>query len=148
MSNIAKFLKTYLLFMTFILTVNMLMEIVVVKPETLPIIEEYSWGYFIISKLTGGILIMYALYDLLGTIIYYKLKLTPIKMGLIGLAVGMIMEFFFMKPDWVMRFYSLDISFGVIGGLITTAFYWYIPWAAPPYLINKSKKLSKFVGSD
>ena len=58
-------------------------------------------------------------------------------MGLLSLLIGFICEFTFMKPEWVEKFYSLNVDGKIIVAVIISAIYWFIIWGAPTYILQK-----------
>ena len=59
-------------------------------------------------------------------------------MGLLSLVFGQICEFGFMKPEWVRKFYALEISGETIAPfIISSIIYWFPAWFIPSYIIHK-----------
>lgn len=77
------------------------------------------------------------MFSLAGSAIFFFKNYKPIKMGLLSFALGFILEFATMKPDWVQNIYTLQIAGGTIVAVIVSAVYWFIPWGVPAYIINK-----------
>jgi len=124
--RIIKSLKIYAVFFLFALLINLTMEIVmkiiVNIPESLDI---------------SGIIIFFSIFSFFGALIFIFKSYRPKKMGLCSLVLGFVLEFSFMKPDWVQNIYALKIGGDVIVAIIVTSFYWFIAWGIPSYVIHK-----------
>lgn len=121
-----KFLKIYLIFILSALMINLLLEIsfrVVFKiPEPLDIF---------------GIIIFFSIFNFFGSLIFFHKNYEARKMGLLSLLFGQILEFTFMKPEWVLKFYALEISGETIAPfIISSLIYWFPAWAIPSYIIH------------
>ena len=98
MDGILKFLKIYAVFMAFVLVVNLSMEVLIPTPEV---------------KNVFGIVIFYLIFNLFGSLIFFLKSYKPEIMGGLSLVIGFVLEFAFMKPDWVNKIYALEISMGI-----------------------------------
>ena len=131
----ATFLKKYLMFYISVLVVVIPLELIF-SPNHRVTIAEYGWGYFIRNSLVGmGIL--YAILSLIGLLILLESGYTPVKMGVFSLILGFLIEFLFMKPDWVYAITSLRITGGVFIAVLLSAIYWFAVWGVPSYIIKK-----------
>ncbi len=129
------FLKKYLLFYVSVLVVVIPLELIF-SPHHRVTIAEYGWGYFIRNSLIGmGIL--YALLSFVGLLILLKKGYTPVKMGILSLILGFVIEFFFMKPDWVYAIADFRITGGVFVAVLLSAVYWFAVWGFPSYIVKK-----------
>ena len=129
------FLKKYLLFYVSVLVVVYPLELIF-SPHHRVTIAEYGWGYFIRTSLMGmGIL--YALLSLIGLLILLKMEYTPVRMGVLSLVLGFVIEFFFMKPDWVYTIARFQITAGVVIAVLLSALYWFLVWGFPSYMIKR-----------
>jgi hypothetical protein len=124
--KIIRFLEVYLAFIGFALLVNLSLEILIPTPE---------------EKQMAGIIMFYILFSFLGSLIFLFKNFRPLHMGLLSLIIGFILEFAFMRPDWVQNIYAFNISEKTIGpivvAIIVSSFYWFIAWGIPSYLIHK-----------
>ena len=120
--GIIKFLKIYLTLFLCAIAFNLSMEILIPTPE---------------EKLVLPIVIFYSLFSIIGAMIFFFKNYKPMKMGFLSLILGFIFEFTFMRPDWVNKIYAIKIEGDVIGAVIVTAFYWFIAWGIPSYIIHK-----------
>jgi hypothetical protein len=77
------------------------------------------------------------IFNLVGSVILLIKNYEAKVMGALSLLIGFIFEFSFMRPDWVQNVYALNIEAGVLGAVIVSAFYWFIPWGLPSYVIHK-----------
>jgi len=134
---IVKFLQIYVVFVAFVLLVNLSLELLV-SPENRKIIEEQGWTYFLQHQLVG-IIIFFLIFSFVGTIIFLKTSYNPRKMGLLSFIIGFILEFTMMKPEWVQNIYAFKIGGDVIGAIIVSSLYWFVTWGAPSYIYNKLK---------
>lgn len=125
--RVINFLKIYLVFLSFALAINLPLEILVPTPEKEKIIAEYGWNLFIQYQVRA-IVIFYMIFNFVGSIIFLFKIYRPIKMGVLSLIAGFILEFSFMKPDWVQNIYAIKIGGAVIGAVIVSSLYWIIPW--------------------
>jgi hypothetical protein len=129
------FLKKYLLFYVSVLIVVIPLELIF-SPHHRVTIAEYGWSYFIRNSLIGmGIL--YALLSFVGLLILLKKEYTPVRMGILSLVLGFVIEFFFMKPDWVYAIADFRITGGVFVAVLLSAFYWFAVWGFPSYIVKK-----------
>lgn len=125
--RIIKFLKIYLIFILFALLINLSLEIlfrfIVEIPKTLDIC---------------GIIIFFSIFNFFGALIFFYKKYNVKRMGLLSLLFGQILEFTFMKPEWVLGFYALKIGGETIAPfVISSIFYWFPTWFIPSYIIHK-----------
>lgn len=131
-----KFLKIYMVFLLLVLLTNLSMEILVPTPERERTIAEHGWDYFLQSKVTG-IVIFYMTFNFAGSVISLLRDCGPSTMGILSFVAGFILEFAFMKPEWVMKIYAFEIGGDVVGAVIVSSFYWFIAWGLPAYIIHK-----------
>jgi hypothetical protein len=89
------------------------------------------------EKQVAGIVIGYMIFNFFGGLIFLFKNYEAKKMGLLSLTLGFILEFAFMKPDWVQNIYTFNIAEPVIAALIISAFYWFTMWGGPSYIIRK-----------
>ena len=123
--KVIKFLKIYIIFILFVLTVNLSMEMFIPTPE---------------EKNAVAIAIFYLIFSFPGSLIFLLKNYKPIRMGLLSLIIGFILEFAFMMPDWVQNIYSFNITGGVVVAVIVSAIYWFIAWGVPAYILALAKK--------
>ncbi|MBU7045651.1 MAG: hypothetical protein HXS54_04375 [Theionarchaea archaeon] len=129
------FLKKYLLFYVSVLVVVIPLELIF-SPNHRVTIVEYGWSYFIRNSLVGmGVL--YALLSFIGLLILIKREYTPVKMGVLSLILGFVIEFLFMKPGWVYSIAHFQITAGVIIAVLLSAFYWFAVWGFPSYMLKR-----------
>lgn len=121
--------------MAFVLAINLSMELLI-SPENHKIIDEYGWAYFIQHQFFG-IIIFYLLFNFVGVLVFLKTNYRPLRMGILSFVLGFIFEFTFMLPEWVQNIYALRITEDVIGAIIVSSLYWFIPWGLPSYVIHK-----------
>ncbi len=98
-----------------------------------------------------GMLIFYSLFSFIGAIILFYKNYPAKKMGFLSLILGLACEFTFMKPEWVQKFYALEITGEAILPLIASSILvWFPIWLFPSYLVykyitkNKEKYSDKF----
>jgi len=120
--NIIKFLKFYFVFMLCALLISLSMEMLIPTPEV---------------KQALGIIMFYTIFNFVGCIIFLLKTYKPMKMGVLSLIIGFVLEFALMKPEWVQKIYIFKIDGDVIGALIVTSIYWLIAWGIPSYIIHK-----------
>lgn len=135
-NKVVKFLKIYLVFLLFVLTVNLSLELIVPTPERKAFIDEHGFTSFITEKIKV-IVIFYMFYNLLGSIIFLIKNYKWNKMGLLSFLFGFFLEFLLMKPDWVQNICALRITPSVITAVIISALYWFGAWGAPAYILQK-----------
>jgi hypothetical protein len=116
------FLKIYAVFILVALLINLTMEMTIPTPE---------------EKDAVGIAFFYLLFSLPGSLIFLFKKYRPLIMGLLSFVIGFLMEFTFMRPEWVMKIYSLQVTGDVIGAVIISAIYWFIPWGIPSFVLRR-----------
>ena len=116
--NIVRFLKIYLIFMLCFFLFNLTIELLVHPVEI-------------------GIVVFYLMFHFIGSIIFLIKNYGPKQMGALSLVAGFIMEFTFMQPDWIHKIYTYNLEWGLIVTLAITAFYWFMAWAIPSYIIHK-----------
>jgi len=137
MKKLLKFLKTFAIFFIAPMLINMSMEMAL-GPENREMIATQGLAQFMSTKFVG-ISSFYAIFGLLGAGVYLKKGYHFKTMGKASLALGFIFEFLFMRPSWVRGILSLRINGGVIVAVIVSAFYWWIVWGLPSYVIQKYK---------
>jgi hypothetical protein len=120
--KLIKFIKIYLAFILVALLINLTMEIVIPTPE---------------EKDAVGIAMFYLMFSLPGSLILLFKNYRPLVMGLLSFVIGFLMEFAFMRPDWVMKIYSLTVGPGEIVAFIVSAVYWFIPWGIPAFILQR-----------
>lgn len=120
--RLLKFLKIYLAFILFALLVNLSMEILIPTPE---------------EKQVLGIVMFYMLFSITGSLVFLFKGYRPLKMGLLSFVLGFFFEFAFMRPDWVLKIYSLEVGGDVFGAVIVSAVYWFIAWGIPSYFLHR-----------
>jgi high-affinity Fe2+/Pb2+ permease len=120
--RLVDFLKVYAVFILFALLVNLSMEILI------PTAEE---------KQVTGIIMFYLIFSFLGSLIYLLKNYRPVKMGLLSLLIGFILEFAMMRPEWVLNIYNSNITGDVIGAVLVTSLYWFIAWGIPSYALHR-----------
>jgi len=113
-AQLVKFLKIYGVFLLFALTISLSLELLIPVPE---------------EKVVLGIILFYALFDIPGSLVFYFKKYRARRMGALSAVLGMIFEFTFMRPDWV-------VNFNIGGALVSTG-YWFIAWGAPALVLHK-----------
>ncbi len=120
--RLLRFLKIYAAFVLVALLINLTMEMAIPTPE---------------EKNAVGIAMFYLLFSLPGALVLLFRNYRPAKMGLLSLVIGFVFEFSFMRPDWVLKIYSLSAGPGEIVAVIISAIYWFIPWFVPCLILNK-----------
>ena len=120
--KLIKFVKIYFVFILIALLINLTMEMTIPTPE---------------EKNAAGIAMFYMLFSLPGSLVLLLKNYKPLIMGFLSLVIGFIMEFTFMRPDWVMKIYTVQIGGDVIGAVIISAIYWFIPWSVPSFLLQR-----------
>jgi hypothetical protein len=116
------FLKVYAVFILFSMLVNLSMELLIPTPE---------------EKQATGIIIFYTIFSFFGSMIYLFRKYRPVRMGLLSLLIGFLLEFALMRPAWVMNIYGLSITGDVIGAVLVSSLYWFIAWGIPSYALHQ-----------
>lgn len=135
-SRLAKFVKVYVVFMLSSLLANVAMEIVVPTPEKGRIVAEHGWGHYLAVNVRG-VVVFYAVFSLVGSTIYFDSNLRSVEMGFSSLVLGFVLEFAFMRPEWVVNTMALQLKPGDIIAILVSAFYWYVAWGLPSYLIMR-----------
>ena len=120
--RIIKLLKIYIVFILIALLINLTMEMTIPTPE---------------EKNALGIIIFYLMFSFVGSIIFLLKSYRTRIMALLSFIAGFFLEFAFMRPEWVMKIYVLQLTGDVIGGLIVSAIYWLIPWGVPAYILHR-----------
>jgi hypothetical protein len=120
--KVVNFLKIYAVFILFALLVNLSMELLIPTPE---------------EKQATMIIMFYMLFSLFGSLIYLLKNYRAVRMGLLSLVIGFVLEFAFMRPDWVLKIYGLNIGGDVIGAVLVTSLYWFIAWGIPSYVLHR-----------
>ena len=95
MRSVVKFLQVYIVFVAFVLLVNLSLELLV-SPENRKIIEEHGWTYFLQHQLVG-IIIFFLIFSFVGAAIFLKTSYNPRKMGILSFIIGFVLEFTIMK---------------------------------------------------
>ncbi len=138
--KILEFLKIYFVFLAIAFVINtLIMEILVapsVAPEHQKSISEQGWRSFVYNQLVG-VTILYSIFSFVGSIIFFKKRFDFKRMGLLSFISGFVLEFTFMRPEWVQAIYELRVSGEVIGAVIVSSLYWFIPWGVPSYILQK-----------
>jgi len=121
------FVKIYLVFVLFAMLINLLLEIflrfIVKIPEPLDI---------------RGIIIFFLIFNFFGALILLYKDYNARMMGGLSLIFGLILEFTFMKPEWVLKIYALEISGETIAPLIISSIaYWFPAWAIPSHIVHR-----------
>ncbi len=124
-NKVVRFVGIYLIFMLFAVIINLLLEIVFRLifeiPESLDIL---------------GIILFFSIFNLLGALIFFYKSYEARKMGLLSLIFGQVCEFAFMRPEWVLGIYALEISGEtILPFIISSILYWFPAWGVPSYLI-------------
>jgi hypothetical protein len=91
-TRLIKFVKVYLVFILSAVLVNVAMEIAVPTPEKARVIAEHGWGHYLTVNVRG-IILFYALFNLVGGVIYNSTNLRSVEMGASSLVVGFVLEF-------------------------------------------------------
>ena len=103
-----KFLKIYIVFILFALLVNLSMEVMIPTPE---------------EKQMTGIIMFYLIFSFFGSLIYILKSYRPVKMGMLSFVIGFIMELIFMRPQWVLKIFGLNIGGDVIVAALVLSLY-------------------------
>jgi len=124
-----KYLKIYTVFVFSSFGINLVMEITfrffLEIPEKLDIL---------------GTSVFFLIFSFFGALIFFHKRYTPIKMGLLSLFFGQFLEFTFMRPEWVIRFYSLEFTEeSIIPFIISSLIYWFPAWLIPSYILHRFK---------
>jgi len=135
-TRLVKFGKVYLVFILSAILVNVAMEIAVPTPEKARVIAEHGWGHYL-SVNVRGLILFYALFNLIGGVIYISTNLRSVEMGVSSLVVGFVLEFALMRPDWVLHILALRVAPADVVAVIVSMFYWYVAWGLPSYLIQR-----------
>jgi hypothetical protein len=133
-TRLFKFGKIFLVFMLTALVTNVVMEIVIPTPEKGRIISKHGWGHYLIVDVRG-IVLFFVLFSLTGSVIYNTTSLMSADMGVASLVIGFLLEFAFMRPDWVLHVLTLKPRPGDLVAIIVSMFYWYIAWGLPSYIV-------------
>ena len=112
---------------------------VLFSPKHSKTIAEYGLGYFVRTSLLGMV-ILFAVISLVGTVILLKKGYKPVRMGILSFVLGFFIEFVFMKPDWVLAIGSFRLTGGVLIAVILSAIYWFAVWGVPSYVIQHITK--------
>jgi hypothetical protein len=117
-----KFLKVYLVFWVCAAALNLPMELIFTP-------EKFD---------ATGIMVFYGLFSIPGALIFFKKNYQPRRMGILSFITGFVMEFALLfNADWVRNIYALKIGGAVIVAVVISAFYWFVAWGAPSYVIHK-----------
>jgi hypothetical protein len=135
-SRLVKFVKVYLVFVLLAVLTNVAMEIAIPTPEKVGVIAEHGWGHYLAVNVRGLIL-FYALFNLIGGVIYNSTNLRSVEMGVSSLVIGFLLEFAFRRPDWVLHILALQPTPGDFVAVVVSMFYWYVSWGLPSYLIGR-----------
>jgi hypothetical protein len=120
--KIIKFIKIYSIFMAVALLINLPMEILIPTPE---------------EKNPLAIIFFYTMFNFVGSIIFLLKKYQAKIMGILSFVLGFLLEFTFMRPDWVQDIYALNISVRILLPVLISAVYWFIPWSVPTFVLHK-----------
>lgn len=134
-TRFVKFGMVYLVFVLSAVLVNVAMEIAIQTPEKAEIVAEHGWGHYLAVEVRGTIL-LYALFNLVGGVIYISTNLRSVEMGATSLVFGFVLEFAFMRPGWVLHILALRVVPADAVAVVVSAFYWYVAWGLPSYLIR------------
>ena len=122
-----KFLSVYMIFILWAVCVNGII-IETIGRVVLKIPEPWDPGLFI----------FYFIFNSIGTIIFFIGKYNSKIMGIFSLIIGQILEFTFMRPEWVKKFYALEIGGETIAPLIVSSILaWFPVWFFPSYIAHK-----------
>jgi hypothetical protein len=135
-SRLVKYVKVYLVFVLLAILTNVGMEIAIPTPEKAGVIAKHGWGHYLAVNVRGLIL-FYALFNLIGSVIYNSTNLRSVEMGVSSLAVGFVLEFAFRRPNWVLHILDLQPTPGDLVAIVVSMFYWYVSWGVPSYLIGR-----------
>ena len=120
--RLVKFLEIYAVFVLSALLVNLSMELLIPTPE---------------EKQALMIIIFYMMFSFFGSLIYLLKNYRPVRMGLLSLVLGFVLEFVLMKPDWVLKIYAFNVDGDAIGAVLVTSLYWFIAWGIPSYVLHR-----------
>lgn len=134
-----RLLKTYLIFLLVAVLINLTLELIVPTPERAATVAEHGLAYFLKTH-TINVMIFYAIFSLIGAVIFVLKNYDALRMGVLSFIVGFILEFLMMRPDWVGEIYALNIDMGIIVAVLISAAYWFVPWSLPAYMIHKYVK--------
>ena len=148
--KILEFLKIYTVFLLCAFLVHVLILEVLIAPslveERREFVSEHGVRPYI--EFTLGATILYAIFNIPGSLIFYFKKFNPKRMGVLSLIFGFILEFSRVLPgseeggaSWVQEWYNLEITGGTIVGTIISGLYWFAVWAIPTFIIQKYFKL-------
>jgi hypothetical protein len=135
----ATFLKVFLVFFIPVLVLNLTGELTI-SPENKIRIAENGWAEFIQEQVVG-VVVLYILTGLIGTIVFLRTRLKWVVLGSLSLAIGAVLEFAFMRPQWVQDVFALHMDAGVMIAVVISALYWFIIWGLPAFLLAKVKFL-------
>jgi len=135
-SRLVKFVKVNLVFMLLAVLTNFAMEITVPTPEKAGGDAEHGWDHYLVVDVRSLIL-FYALFNLIGGVIYNSTNLRSVEMGVFSLTVGFVLEFAFRRPNWVLHILDLQPTPGDLVAIVVSMFYWYVSWGLPSYLIGR-----------
>ena len=146
MVDILNGVKVYLTFASVSVVINVLfLELVIapmIAPEHQKVIAEHGWMYFFFNIILGA-MILFLIISLVGTIVFLKTGFSPCIMGILSWALGFLLEFTLMKPEWVQSILNLAPTEDVIGAIIVSSIYWVIPWGLPAYLLTRFSIVSR-----
>ena len=134
--RLAGLMKIYVVFMLSALLVNVALEIVVPTPEKGRVIAEHGWGHYLAVNVRG-IVLFYAVFNLVGSTIYYDTNMRSVEMGLASLVLGFFLEFAFMKPDWVLHILAMKPGPVDVVAFMVSILIWYAAWGLPSYMIQR-----------
>ncbi len=129
-------MKIYAFFILSALFVNVAMEMVVPSPEKGRVIAEYGWCHYLAVNVRG-IILLYVIFNLVGSMIYYDTNLRSVEMGFASLVLGLFLEFAFMKPDWVLHILAIKPGPVDVVALMVSVLNWYAAWGLPSYVIQR-----------
>ncbi len=146
MADIPNGVKAYLMFAGVSVTINvMFLELVIapmIAPEHQKVIAEHGWMYFFFNMILGA-MVLFLIISLVGTIVFLKTGFRPRIMGILSWALGFLLEFTLMKPEWVQSLLNLTPTEDAIGAIIVSSIYWLIPWGLPSYLLYRFSLVTK-----
>lgn len=149
-NKIIRFLKNYLVFWLFAVTVSVVIMEILIGSIIVPERQEFAVEHGMVNylfEILFGTTIFYTIFSFFGALIFYFKNYNYKKMGLLSLLLGFILEFTILQPNipegegsgasWVQGWYNLNINGETIVGTLISAVYWFIGWGLPSYVIHK-----------
>jgi len=149
-NKIIQFLKIYLVFWLFAVTVSVVIMEILIGSILVPERQEFAVEHGMINysfEVLFGTTIFYTIFSFFGALIFYFKNYSYKKMGILSLLLGFILEFTILQPNipegegsgasWVQGWYNLNITGETIVGTLISAVYWFIGWGLPSYVIHK-----------